>query len=152
MAAGDANRVWFTELVDLLRANWDPSLNWEEVILLRTRLDGLLRKIRTERNILPAMMWCSTCNARVRSADPRVSVRAMILALGRFGITTKEQTRKQERAWAKHRRECGLDLYGQTESEGDSGVPETHADHRPLLKVVTREPELEGVYPGPGVA
>ena len=127
MAAGDANRVWFSELVKMLRTGWDPSLNWEEAMLLRTRLDGLLRTIRTERNILPAMMWCYTCNARVRSAEPRVSVRAVILALGRFGIATKEQTRKLERAWAKHRKEYGLDLYGQTEGAGDTRVPETHA-------------------------
>ena len=151
MAAGDANRVWFTELVEMLSSDWDPSLNWEEAILLCTRLDRLLKKIRAERNILPAMMWCSTCHARVRSGEPRVSVRAMILALGRFGITTKEQTLKLERAWAKHRKECGLDLYGQTEGEGATSVPETHPDHRPLLTVVTRETELKGVYPGPGV-
>ena len=94
------------------------------------------------------MMWCDTCKARVRSAEPRVSVRAMILALGRFVITTKEQMRTLERSWAKHRKECGLDQYGQTDCVEDPGAPEAHADHRPVLKVVTRETELAGVYPG----
>ena len=83
---------------------------------------------------------CRTSGVRTRQ----------ILARGRFGIATKEQTRKLERAWAKHRKEYGLDLYGQTEGAGDTGVPEPHADHRPVLNVVTFETELKGVYPGPG--
>jgi hypothetical protein len=36
----------------------------------------------------------------------------MILALGRFGVTTPAKTKALEREWAKYRDEHGLDLYG----------------------------------------
>jgi hypothetical protein len=45
-------------------------------------------------------------------AEPRVSVRAMILALGRFGITTRAKIKTLEREWAEYRDQHCLDLYG----------------------------------------
>jgi len=35
------------------------------------------------------------------AADPRVSVRALILALARFEIASKDQTRALQKAWAQ---------------------------------------------------
>ena len=43
-----------------------------------------------------------------------VSVRALILALGRFGIATPAKTKTLERGWAKYRNLHGLDLYGKS--------------------------------------
>jgi hypothetical protein len=43
-------------------------------------------------------------------AVPRVSVRAMILALARFGIATPAKIKRLEREWAKYRDQH--DLYG----------------------------------------
>src|SRR5262249_43950009 len=40
------------------------------------------------RQILPAMLWCPHCQARQRAAPPSVSVRATILALGRYTRAT----------------------------------------------------------------
>ena len=54
-------------------------------------------------------------------ANPRVSVRAMILSLGRFGIAPTEQTRALEKAWAEQRKRKGLDLYGAASSVGETG-------------------------------
>jgi len=36
------------------------------------------------------------------AAEPRVSVRALILALARFEIASKDQTRALEKAWARN--------------------------------------------------
>jgi hypothetical protein len=54
-------------------------------------------------------------------AEPRVSVRAMILALGRFGIATRAKTTTLEREWAKYREKHGLDLYGKSLLESHRG-------------------------------
>jgi hypothetical protein len=34
MAAGDASRTWFSEMVETLRREWKPEMPWEEVIVL----------------------------------------------------------------------------------------------------------------------
>lgn len=45
--------------------------------------------------------------------ERRVSVRATILALGRFGITPAERVKEIDRRWAARRKSHDLDLYGQ---------------------------------------
>jgi hypothetical protein len=90
MPAGDAQRTWFPELIDMLRADWTDSFSWAEVILLRDRLDETLQRIRRSRDILPPMMYCRACQERHRAAPPRVSVRALLLALPRYDIASEE--------------------------------------------------------------
>ena len=60
-----------------------------------------------------------------RQASPRVSVRATILSLSRFGIVSKDVTKRLEKEWASYRKLHQLDLYGQRESE--LSQPSNHA-------------------------
>jgi hypothetical protein len=46
------------------------------------------------------------------AAEPRVSVRALILALARFEITSKDQTHALEKVWAQYRKQHQLDIEG----------------------------------------
>ena len=118
MAAGDANRIWFPEIVDELRKRWRDDLDANDLMSLAENLNTSLQQLRSSRNIKPAMMWCPRCKERHRSAPPRVSVRATILAAKRFEVATLETAKKMERQWTKHRRVAGLDPYGQpTEAE-----------------------------------
>ncbi|MFQ6092685.1 MAG: hypothetical protein ACE5OR_08400 [bacterium] len=112
MPAGDAQRTWFPEMIELLQEKWNSSMSWEELIELRNHLDSILQTIRTERNILPPMMWCPRCKKRHRSAPPKVSVRATIFALGRFGIVAEPEVKTLEKGWKKYSREHDLDMYG----------------------------------------
>ena len=48
------------------------------------------------------------------AAEPRVSVRALILALARFEIASKDQTRVLEKEWAAYREQHRLDIEGKT--------------------------------------
>ncbi len=118
MPAGDANRTWFPELVDILQARWHEAMLVDELIQLTAELDAALQRIRDERDIKSPMMWCPNCQARHRSAPPRVSVSAMIFALGRFGVASTETVKSTEKRWKKHRRENQLDLYGAPASKG----------------------------------
>ena len=112
MPSGDPQRTWFPEMIEILRARWSDTMPFEELIELTAELDANLQAIRTARDIQPPMMWCPNCRRRHRSADPRVSVRATILAWGRFGVVSPEAVKALEKRWSKHRKEHHLDLYG----------------------------------------
>src|SRR4029434_570578 len=125
MASGDAQKVWFPEMIAMLRQAADPAMSVEAVLVLRDRLDAKLQHIRRTRQIRPAMMWCPHCQAHHRAAPPRVSVRATILALGRFAAVAPTDVQAIEKHWNRYRRQHQLDRYGQEEDA--VSVPPSHA-------------------------
>ena len=86
------------------------------LISLRDELDGMLQRIRTGRNIQTPIITCRRCGTTGRAAEPHVSVRALLLALGRFEIASKDQTRALEKAWAEYRKQHRLDIEGKVPS------------------------------------
>lgn len=112
MAAGDAQRVWFPEMIERLRSQWRPGLSFDALVKLRTDLDSMLQRIRSDREIRSPALRCPRCGHVAEGASPHVSVRAMILSLTRFGIASAEHAGALEKAWAAYRRMYGLDLYG----------------------------------------
>ncbi|MGH7774965.1 MAG: hypothetical protein ACREQA_22285 [Candidatus Binatia bacterium] len=137
MAAGDASRTWFSEMVETRRREWKPDIPWEEIIALRDRLDAMLQQIRLSRGIRPPTMWCPVCQRQTQQAPPSVSVRAVIFALGRFGIVPQVEVKSLEKRWAKHRKENGLDRNGRPACQG-AGTPSEiittpSSDARPAL-------------------
>ena len=123
MPSGDAQRTWFPEMIAVLRREWDSSMSLTELIALRDRLDAMLQAIRSTRKILTAMFLCPRCGAYGRARPPRLSVRAMLLALSRFEIASAEEVKMLEKSWKKHRRILRLDLYGRPEAT------DTTSDH-----------------------
>ena len=103
MPAGDSQRVWFPEMLTRLEREWGEAMSFVALIELRDSLDTLLHQIRSERHISSPVFTCPKCGLRGPMAEPQVSVRAMILALGRFGITTPAKTKTLEREWTKYR-------------------------------------------------
>ena len=93
MPAGDAQHTWFPEMIETLRAEWNGTFSWPELIALAERLDAMLQAIRRDRHIPTPMTTCPRCKVRHRAAAPRVSLRAMLLALGRFGIAGAVEVR-----------------------------------------------------------
>lgn len=112
MPAGERNQVWYRELVALLRTEWRPDLSWEAIVDLRERLQRELEALRASRGIKPPVMRCPRCATIGPAAPPSISVRAMLLALARFGIEPGDLVRQRERAWAKHCAEHALDPLG----------------------------------------
>jgi hypothetical protein len=117
MAAGDAQRVWFPEMIERLRSQWHQGISWDALIDLRDDLDAMLQRIRSDRHVRPAVFRCPECGHVGEGAEPHVSVRAMILSLTRFGIAPAERTRRLEKAWAAYRKQKGVDLYGSMVNE-----------------------------------
>jgi hypothetical protein len=131
VAAGDAHRVWFPEMVEHLRLRWRDDLSIEALLGLRDELDDMLGRIRSTRHISNPLFKCPTCGHIVRGTDPRVSVRATIFALVRFGVAAREPARALEMAWSAYRSTAGLDPYGQAAASEPARLPEcAHAGER----------------------
>lgn len=82
------------------------------LIHLRVALDELLQEIRHAGNIQTPIINRPKCGKAVHAVEPRVSVCAMILALARFDIASKEQVNGLEKAWAQYRKQQQLDIEG----------------------------------------
>jgi hypothetical protein len=123
MPSGNAQRTWFPEMIMRLRAEWQAGMSMPALIGLRDELDGMLRRIRAGRNIGTPIITCSRCGLTGPAAEPHVSVRAMILALARFEITSKDKTRALEREWAAYRKQHQLDVGGKASAAGPESCP-----------------------------
>ena len=106
-----------------LQSKWHEGVSLPMLISLRNELYGMLQRIRTGRNIQTPIITCRGCGTTGRSAEPRVSVRALILALGRFEIASKDQTRALEKAWAEYRKQHRLDIEGKVPSRVPGTCP-----------------------------
>jgi len=112
MPSGDAQRTWFPEMVARLRAEWHAGMSIPALIGLRDELDETLHRIRAGRKIQTPIITCRSCGMTAHAAEPRVSVRSLILALARFEIASKDQTRALEKDWAAYRKQHRLDIEG----------------------------------------
>jgi hypothetical protein len=114
MPSGDRQRTWFPEMVEMLRAGWRAQMSWDDLIALCDRLDSVLQHIRHSRNIRPVTtsMMCPCCGDPMVQGAARVSVRATILALGRFGIAPEAEVKLLEKRWKKYRESTPCDRYG----------------------------------------
>ncbi len=117
MPSGDAQRTWFPEMAGRLLAEWHEGMSMSELVSLRDELDAMLHRNRADRKIRTPIITCPSCGMTGPAAEPQVSVRALILALSRFGIAPKDQTRTLERAWSAHRRQHQLDIEGKVAAE-----------------------------------
>jgi hypothetical protein len=61
MPAGDPQRTWFPEMIDILRARWHVGLPFAALTALRNDLNTMLHQIRAERHIRPPVIRCSRC-------------------------------------------------------------------------------------------
>src|ERR1700732_4954089 len=83
----------------------------------KVRLDETLHRIRAGRNIQTPIITCPRCGMTGHAAEPRVSVRALILALARFEVASRDQTRTLEKEWAAYRKQHRLDVEGKALAE-----------------------------------
>jgi hypothetical protein len=63
MPAGDAQRVWFSEMAERLASGWRADMSLEALIELRDELDAMLTRIRSERSIRTPVFTCPQCGS-----------------------------------------------------------------------------------------
>jgi hypothetical protein len=123
MAAGDAQRVWFPEMIETLRSEWHHGMSFEATIKLRDELDAMLQRIRSAQHIRTPVFKCPHCGHVGEGAQPHVSVRAMLLSLARFRIADAEQVKTLEKSWAAYRQQNKLDIFGKDEALSSVNPP-----------------------------
>jgi hypothetical protein len=123
MASGDAQRVWFPEMIEALRSEWHHGMSFEATVELRDELDTMLQRIRSERHIRTPVFKCPHCGHVGEAAQPHVSVRALLLSLLRFGIADAEQVKTLEKSWAVYRQQNRLDIFGKVGGLPSAKVP-----------------------------
>lgn len=112
MSLDDAQRIWFPEVIEQLRARWQPGMPFEGLVELRNDLDATLQRVRSEGDIKSPVIRCRQCRYFGPGPEPHVSVRAMILSTARFNIAPNEETYALEKGWSAYRKQHDLDIYG----------------------------------------
>ena len=112
MAAGDAQRSWFPEMLEILKERWNNEMTLEQVSLLCDDMQKMRDKIRENNNIKPIKIFCKKCGKYSLSTPPRISIRSLLFALKKACIVSEEQLKKLDKDWKKYRKLNNLDLYG----------------------------------------
>lgn len=112
MPSGDAQRVWFPEMLEVLTAEWSPSTTWDELVDLCGRLTDLRTDLRQSRGIQAPLTRCPKCGGVSRGDIKGVSVRSALFALRKVGTLSEADFRRLDRDWKKHRAARGLDALG----------------------------------------
>ena len=127
MPSGDAQRVWFPEMLDDLAEAWSPAMSWDELSDFCQRMTAKRRESRRKRGILPPRTRCSSCGEVSRSDISGVSVRSALFALKKLGVVTDQDFKALDRGFKKHRRVTGADTYGRQPPLEDEPAPRTQA-------------------------
>lgn len=114
MPAGDAQRVWFPEMLSELRRLWSANMSWEDLAALCMRMTEIRREIRRSRGILPPLTRCRACGRASRADIAGVSVRSALFALASERLVTDAEFHRLDQDWKKQRAARRLDPYGRT--------------------------------------
>ncbi len=121
MASGDAQRAWFPEMLDALKARWSRDMAWEDLAVLCQRLTGERHKIREARGIKAPRMSCTECGGQMVFSP--LSIRSALFALRNIDVVDEAEFKSLDREWGKYRKANGLDAYGnRPKSEQSPGV------------------------------
>ena len=120
MAAGDAQRVWFPEMLEELVAWWKPDVTWEALGEFCGRMMEMRKAIRENRGIEPPLMYCGEWDRMERMDVPGITIRSALFALKKAGVVSDEQLQELDRSWQRHQRTNGLDGYGKKKEKHDT--------------------------------
>jgi len=89
----------------------------------------MVEEIIVTRGIKRARVRCFHCGHIGPGAPPVISVRAVLLALQRFGIEPEDAVHRLDKEWARHRTLQQLDLCGQ-QVQARGPAAHAHAEER----------------------
>ena len=112
MPSGDAQRVWFPEMIEILVAEWSPAMTWDELAQLCGRLSELRTELRATRGIEGPLTRCRKCGRFSRGEIEGVSIRSALFALQKASVLSHDDMKRLELDWKKHRAARRLDRLG----------------------------------------
>ena len=123
MPSGDAQRVWFPEMLEELRTSWSRTMSWDELADFCARMTEMRKQIREARGIRPPKTRCPKCGKVSRSDISGVSIRSALFALRSKGVITDDEFKELDKSWMKYRKKNGLDPHGhKPHSKGARGT------------------------------
>lgn len=124
MPAGDAQRVWFAEMLDELKRFWCNETSWEQLADFCQLMTEKRQEIRLARGIQPPRtaspepgVRCPECGQTAganRHVPSGVSIRSALFALQKTGVITRAEFKELDKSWMKYKKESGVDAYGRT--------------------------------------
>lgn len=129
MASGDAQRVWFPEMLEEFAGAWSRSMGWPEFASLCVRIFERRRALRLARGIKPPRMKCPRCGAESTSDISGISIRSALFALKDGGVITDAEFSALDKSWQKYRRANRLDARGNAAS-GSARHDDAKTHHR----------------------
>jgi hypothetical protein len=123
MPSGDAQRVWFPEMVRALVAAWSSSITWEELARICGRLTEMRAHIRTSRGIQAPLIRCPRCGCVSRSDIRGITISSALFALREGGVLSDADFDRLDLAWKKHRAARGLDALGREPGTSPDSAP-----------------------------
>lgn len=112
MPSGDAQRVWFPEMLEELKTSWSKTMSWEELAEFCARMTERRKQIRQERGIQAPQTLCPKCGKVSRSDISGVSIRSALFALKNNCVITDDEFKELDTSWMKHKKRNGLDAHG----------------------------------------
>ena len=112
MPAGDAQRVWFPEMIEELRSTWSRAMIWKEFADFCGRMTAKRKEIRRTRDIQPPKTRCPRCGRVSRSDISGISIRSGLFALKNNGVVTEAEFKELDRSWMRYKAKHDLDPYG----------------------------------------
>jgi hypothetical protein len=112
MAAGDAQRAWFPEMMAELKDIWNPQLSWIVCAAFCERMTVFRESIWKNRNIKPARTWCPNCKEYHDSRPLEISIRSMLFALRKLNVIDDKELKELDKSWKKYRKASNIDAYG----------------------------------------
>ena len=117
MAAGDAQRVWFPEMIESLKDRWTPKMTWSECSEFCEEMTNVRENIRKERNIKPIRFFCKGCQEYHYSSMSPISIRSMLFTLKKIRIISETKFKTLDKSWKKYKKENDLDPNGKKQSQ-----------------------------------
>jgi len=112
MPSGDAQRVWFPEMLSLISEQWNDDLSWNEISVLCTEMTEYRKKLKNIKNIKPIMAFCENCKKYHEMDISPIGVRSLLFALKKSKIIDELKFKTLESEWRKYQRKNKLDGYG----------------------------------------
>ncbi len=128
MAAGDAQRAWFPDMLAELETYWRDDLDWVDVIDFCERMTELRSEIRTKQGIRPAMINCRSCGEKHPILLSPISPRSVLFALRKVDVISDEELKRLDKDWMRYRRKEDLDVAGHKVSDADDQRHESTCD------------------------
>ncbi len=112
MPAGDAQRVWFPEMLEQLGRLGRETFTWEVMIAFCSKMTSFRVELREAKGIKDPIYYCKSCGKKHRGELPGVSIRSALFALLKQDVISDSELKTLDRDWARYRRKNRLNAYG----------------------------------------